>query len=204
MAMIKSALEIALEKTKSMKADPEALKAYELRQEGQRLAGEFLTDPSSVDLAARIKSLPKEERGALRSAIFGVLSARLQLPATKAGLPAETMEALAKGLAAIGSAPQADKRVAGLLQQIGEFLTRYLEDAANLDAALRKQFAPKLQRKEQELAARTGQAVRLDPLTDPEFVSLYQQNVGRLKSQYQSALDQAKADLGAFIGLEKE
>ena len=201
MAEIKSALEIALERTKSMKADPKALKAYELRQEGQKLAGDFLNDPASVNLEARIKAASKEDREALRSAVYGVLSSRIQLPVTKAGLPPETLEALAKGFTALAASPFPDKRIAGLLTQVWDFMSRYLEDAAKLDAALRKQYAPKLQRKEQELAARTGQAVRLDPLSDPEFVNVYQQNVGRLKSQYQDALDQAKADLAAMLGV---
>jgi len=204
MALIKTALEIALEKTQSMKADPATLQTYELRQEGQRLAGDFLNDPAAVDIGKRVKSFPKEKQSILRTAIFGVLSTRLQLPATKAGIPPETMDALAKGFAALASAPFSDKKVIDIVQQIGNFLSRYLEDAANLDAALRKQYAPKLQRKEQELAARTGQAVRLDPLSDPEFVKIYQQNVSQLKSQYQATLDQAKADLGQMLGIEKE
>ncbi len=204
MALIKSALEIALERTKDMKADPAALKSFELKQEGQKLAGEFLSNPAAVDLEARIKSIPKEDRGCLRQAVFGVLAARIQLPLTKAGISPETLETLAKGFSALTSSPFPDKRVAGLLKQIEDFLARYLEDASNLDAALRKQYAPKLQRKEQELAARTGQAVRLDPLSDPEFLNVYQQNVGRLKSQYQSALDKAKEDLAAMLGIEKD
>jgi len=202
MALIKSALEIALEKTQSMKADPAALMAYEARQEGQKLAGEYLNDPASIDLGKRIKDFPKEKQAVLRAAIYGVLSSRIQLPVTKNGIPAETLEALSKGFAALAAAPFSDKRVREIVQQIGDFLNRYLEDAGSLDAALRKQYAPKLQRKEQELAARTGQSVRLDPLSDPEFVKLYQQNVSHLKAQYQAALDQAKSDLGQILGIE--
>jgi hypothetical protein len=204
MALIKSALELALERTKSMKADPAALESYEMKQEGQRIAGEFLSDPESVDLKKRLGSFPKEKQGILRTAIYGVLAARLQLPASKVGIPPETMTALAKGFSALAPAPFSDKRVSGLLDSIGEFFTRYLEDAINLEQALRKQYAPTLQRKEQELAARTGQAVRLDPLSDPEFVKIYQQNVTHLKAQYQTALDQAKGELSKMIGIEKE
>ncbi|NLJ46397.1 MAG: hypothetical protein GX430_07535 [Treponema sp.] len=204
MALIKSALEIALERTKDMKADPASLRAFELKQEGQKLAGEFLADPASVDLEARVKAVPKEERSVLKAAIFSVLAARIQLPLTKAGIPQETLDALAKGFSALSPSPFPDKRIGGLIKQIGDFLARYLDDASNLDAALRKQFEPKLRRKEQELAARTGQSVRLDPLSDPEFLKVYQQNVGHLKSQYQSALDRAKEDLAAMLGIEKE
>ena len=205
MALIKSALEIAMEKTQGMKADPAALQAHEARQEGQKLAGEYLNAPESMDLGKRISAVPKEKRDIVRSAVFGVLSSRLQLPVTKNGLSAEVQDALAKGFAALASAPFSEKRISELVRQIGDFLSRYLDDVGKLDAALRKQYAPKLQRKEQELAARTGQSVRLDPLSDPEFVNIYQQNVGQLKAQYQAALDQAKTDLAQLLGIaEKE
>ena len=50
MALIKSALELALEKTKDMKVDPAAIEAAELRQEGKKAAGLFLDDPSRNEL----------------------------------------------------------------------------------------------------------------------------------------------------------
>ncbi|HSV55954.1 MAG TPA: DUF6657 family protein, partial [Magnetospirillaceae bacterium] len=114
------------------------------------------------------------------------------------------LETLARGFSALAARPFPDKRVSGVIQQIGDFLARYLEDAASMDASLRKQYAHRLQRKEQELAARTGQTLRLDPLSDPEFVGIYQQNVGKLKAKYQAALDQAKTDLAVMLGIEKD
>ena len=63
MAMIKSALEIALERTKDLKADPKALAATEARQEGKRLAGEYLADPAEIDFPARFSSIAKGQKG---------------------------------------------------------------------------------------------------------------------------------------------
>jgi hypothetical protein len=46
---IKSALEIAMERTKDLKVDSKALAANEARLEGKKLAGEYLADPAEVD-----------------------------------------------------------------------------------------------------------------------------------------------------------
>ena len=45
MAMIKSALEIALERSKDIKVDEVAIEASALRVEGKKSAGRYLDDP---------------------------------------------------------------------------------------------------------------------------------------------------------------
>ena len=44
MAMIKSALELALERTKDLKIDEAALEASNIKTEGRRAAGKYLED----------------------------------------------------------------------------------------------------------------------------------------------------------------
>jgi len=73
----------------------------------------------------------------------------------------------------------------------------------NVEQAIRKQWAPKLREKERQMAARLGQDVRLDPMMDPEFSAFYKQNVGAVRQQYEAALDKAKAELAAIIGVER-
>ena len=53
------------------------------------------------------------------------------------------------------------------------------------------------------MAARMGQDVRIDPMSDPEFAAFYKQNVSAARAQYQAALDKAKEDLAALLGIEK-
>ena len=72
----------------------------------------------------------------------------------------------------------------------------------NVEQVIRKQWAPKLREKERQLAQRMGQDVRLDPMTDPEFAAFYKQNVSGMRQQYEAALDKAKQDLAAMVGLE--
>lgn len=210
MAMIKSALELALEKTKDLKLDPAALEASELKQDGKRTAGQYMEDPSSVDLEKVLAACAKEKRVHLKAGMHEVLSAQLQLPTGESGL--ERLEPIGKayvllsagnGLLGVGGAI-AEKKIQALFQQLAAFLKQYLDDMKNVEQVIRKQWAPKLREKERQMSARMGQDVRLDPMMDAEFSAFYKQNVGALRQQYEAALDKAKADLAALIGLAQE
>ncbi len=210
MALIKSALELALERSKDIKVDEAALEANELRIEGKKAAGRYLEDPESGSLADKLAQLPKEKRKAVREGMFDVLSAQLQLPTNEASL--EKLDTLSAGFSAltaanggilggVGSAV-ADKRVQALFQQLASFFQQYLEDMRNVEQAIRKQWGPKLREKERQMSSRMGQDVRIDPMSDPEFAAFYKQNVSAARAQYQGALDKAKEDLGAMLGIE--
>jgi hypothetical protein len=210
--MIKSALEIALERTKDLTVDEAALEERSLKQEGKKAAGHYLEDPASADLAAALSSYPKEKRKPVREGMFETLVAQLQLPSGDAALAA--LPAIGKGFAALAAAPSgngllggvggamAEKRVAALFQQLDGFFRQYIDDMKNVEQVIRKQWAPKIREKERQMAARMGQDVRIDPMTDPEFAAFYKQNVGAVRQQYLDALDKAKADLSQVMGIE--
>ena len=210
MAMIKSALELALEKTKDLKVDPEALAANELRMEGKKAAGLYLDDPASSDLAKKLAACPKERRIHLKTGMVEVLQAQLQLPTNEASL--EKLDRLAKGYAALSEGSgllggplggaMTEKKIAATFQQLEAFLKQYIGDMKQVEQAIRKQWAPKLKEKERQMAARMGPDFRLDPMSDPEFAAFYKQNVGAVRQQYQDALDKAKVDLAAMLGVE--
>jgi len=204
MAMIKSALEIALERTKDLKADPAVIAAAEAKQEGKRLAGEYLADPTAVDLGKRLAALAKDRRAKAKEGAFEVLASRIQLPTSLPTDLAGELATIATGVKALDSALFGDKRIQGIFDQLGSVLGKYLEDAKRVEEAIRKQYAPRLKQKEQEMAARMGRAVRLDPMQDPEFAAFYKQNVGQMRDQYQAFLDKTKADLAALCGLRKD
>jgi uncharacterized protein YggL (DUF469 family) len=75
-------------------------------------------------------------------------------------------------------------------------LQQYLSELDQYDQAIRRQFAPKLRQKEEELSRRLGRAVKLDPFQDPEFVAFYNQNMNTLKDRYQSVIDQVREQAG--------
>ncbi|MDR2070257.1 MAG: hypothetical protein LBP81_02420 [Treponema sp.] len=184
MGRIKSALEIALERTESVKSDKTGIEQFETRQQGKRLANEFLA--GSASLEDRIKKCPKDQQAALKQGIFDVLNAQITLPSVREDI--KRLETIGKGLQTIIG----DLRFASLYKQFTQAMVQYLDDAAKYEEAIKRQYAPKLRQKEEDLARRIGRQVRLDPFQDPEFVAFYNQNMAALKSNYQSMADQIR------------
>ena len=81
-----------------------------------------------------------------------------------------------------------------LFQQFMEAISQYLEEAAQFEEAIKRQYAPKLRQKEEELSRRFGRNVKLDPFQDPEFVAFFNQNLNALKANYQAAVDQVREE----------
>lgn len=206
MALIKSALELALEKTKDVKLDDAALEANRIKTEGRKAGGAYLASPEETDLQAAIKAAKPEFREVFRKAVFEVLSAQIQLPSGP--YDEGKFHVLAKGFATLASmspdpATSAGnaKKTAALVQNIAAFAAKYVEEVKRVEQAIRTQWAPKLKEKERQLAARMGQEVRLDPMSDPEFSAYYKQNFEALRSNYSQALEGAKSDLAALCGI---
>ena len=187
MAHIKSALEIALERTESVKSDKAGIEQYELKREGKKIAGAFLEDPEEHPIDAAFKRFSKDKIPSVRRGVLDILVAQISLPS----LPEDIgrLEKVGKGLGSVIS----DKKFVSLFQQLTQALSRYLSEVEQYDKAIRQQFAPKLRQKEDEVARRTGRRIQIDPLQDPEFVQFYNQNMGVLKERYQSAVDQVRA-----------
>ena len=195
MGRIKSALEIALERTESVKTDKASVGHFEARQQGKRLANAFLADKGAAEGADPAKSLedelkkhPKDQQKSLKQGIFDVLAPQIALPNTAEDLP--RIEAVGKGLRLLIS----DGRFVAMYKQLMQVLSQYLSEVAQYDQLIRQQYAPKLRQKEEELSRRMGREVRLDPFQDPEFVAFYSQNLNALKSNYQTAADQVREE----------
>jgi hypothetical protein len=186
MALIKSALEIALERTESVKGDRDSIEQFELRREGKRIAGAFMEDPAGKPIEAELKRYPKDKQQSVRRGAFEVLLSQVSLPAAKEDLA--RIEAVGKGLGAVVG----DRRIGAMFQQLQQALVQYLGDVEQYDRAIRQQYAPKLRQKEEEVARRTGRRIQIDPMQDPEFIAFYNQNMAVLKERYQTAIDQIR------------
>ena len=187
MGRIKSALEIALERTEAVKTDRASVGLFEARQDGKRIANAYLAEASG-SLEAELKKQPAERQAGLRQGIFEVLAPQITLPAGRDDLA--RIEAAGRGLATLISGG----RFAAMLKQFAQIMSQYLEEAAQLEEAVHRQYAPKLRQKSEELSRRLGQEVRIDPLQDPEFVVFYNQNMNALKANYQAPADQVREE----------
>lgn len=189
MARIKSALELALEKTESIKTDKNAVAGFERKREGKRLASLYLENPEEHSLEEAIKKCPKEELPPLKRGIFEMLLSQIQLPENQDQLP--KMERISRGMQLILT----DRRLPQLFNQVMQAFSRFLQEQQQYEEAIKRQYAPKLRQKEEELARRLGQRIRLDPFQDPEFVAFYNQNMNMLKGQYQALVDEVRQHL---------
>jgi hypothetical protein len=184
MGRIKSALEIALERTESVRSDKNGIEQFEAKQQGKRLANEFLSGDASLEEG--IKKCPKDQRVALRQGIFDVLITQINLPIVKED--EKKLEAVGKGLQTIIG----DHGFNALYKQFVQAMSQYLDEAAQYEEAIKRQYAPKLRQKEEDLTRRLGRQVRLDPFQDPEFVAFYNQNMTALKTNYQGVISQVR------------
>jgi hypothetical protein len=187
MGKIKSALEIALERTESVRSDKDSINQFGAKQQGKKAANEFLDDPSR-SLEEVLKKAPKEQRESLRQGIFEVLAAQITLPLTKDD--EKRIQTVGKGLGAVIS----NNRFSAQYKQFVQLLSRYLDEAEQYEKAILHQYEPKLRQKEEELARRYGRQVRLDPFQDPEFAAFYNQNMNALKGNYQAAVEQVREE----------
>ena len=187
MGKIKSSLEIALERTESVKSDKGSISQFEAKQKGKKLANEFL-EGSVKSLEEEIKKTAALEQASLKQGIFDVLISQITLPAVKDDL--KRLETACAGLhAVIGG-----KRFGEIARQFTQIMNRYLNEAAQYEEAIKRQYAPKLRQKEEEISRRFGRAVKLDPFHDPEFVAFFNQNMNALKANYQAAANDVKEE----------
>jgi hypothetical protein len=197
MGRIKSALEIALEKTETVKSDKSSINQFEAKQNGKRLANEFLSDGKKA-LEEEIKKSPKDEQLSLKQGIFDVLITQLKVPDTEEEL--NRVETAAQGINTIIN----NKQFASTLKQLSQILRQYMNEAVKYEEAIKRQYAPKLRQKEEELSRRLGRQIQLDPFQDPEFVAFFNQNINALKENYQTALDQLKEEAIGLFEVKKK
>ncbi|GBU27143.1 hypothetical protein R84B8_00668 [Treponema sp. R8-4-B8] len=186
MGVIKTALEIALEKTENVKGDKSGIGQFEVKKRGKKLANDFLE--GEVDLAVEIKKTPAQDRESLKQGIFDVLVAQIALPAVKED--EKKIEKLGKGLSTVINKGEFNE----MYRQLTMLFAQYLKEVSQYGQMINQQYAPKLRQKEEELSRRLGREVRIDPFHDPEFVAFYNQNISALKGNYESVVAQAREE----------
>lgn len=189
MGEIKSALELALEKTKDVKSDPKTLEAHEHRNIGKRLASR-LQEESDFDLKKELKQYSAERRTWVEDGFFGVVLASISLPSTEEEL--ERLTVLRDGLAVVLGG---GRELQYLFEQVHGLFKQYLDNRQQLIEQIRQQYSQRMRQREEELSRQYGTQVKMDPASDPEFSKTMQDNLGRLREQYEGVLEQVRDEL---------
>lgn len=192
MSLIKSAYELAMEKTEGLTVDKEALKREASFKKGRGLGMKALTE--GVEFFSKEWAVLREEKdGVKEEARRGVLEAFLSTlnlkvyPEGDLG-PQYPLGALLEALNG--------KKPGKALEQVQELLAQFREDAVQLKGAIIQQLGPRLKQRAEQMAAQAGVQMKYVMERDPEFLKVLNQNLDKLREQYQPHLDQFKADLG--------
>jgi hypothetical protein len=198
MALIKSAWEIALEKTEDLQADPAKIKRDRLVKEGRQLAASFLLDidVTKEETAEKFGSCPAEDRDAVKEGMTLTLLANLTLPRSE-----QFKDSFAKVRELSTILAPGNEEIDGLMSQMEGFFSQYLQNQKDLIEQMKQQFGPQLEQKQAQLRQQYGPDFILHPEQDPEFMKLLDKNLSQLDSQYSSILDQAKGRIKEILGV---
>ena len=190
MGKIKSALELALEKTADLKTDKKAIKKNMMIREGKVSVSTFLEDPEKSEFVDKMRFYKDEELSWFKEGAMETILANLTLPQVESDI--KKLIPLNAGLAiASGNKEETES----MFEQLNQLFTQYLSNLDQLEASLKQQYEPQLRQKEQQLAQQSGQEVHLTPEQDPEFIKILSEQISRMDQQYHEVLKQAKEQI---------
>ena len=196
MAFIKSALEIAMERTENIKIDPEAVHLDNLLKEGRKFASEYLftVNFEQGNLGTKLNNYSGERKKVFTEGMVKTFLSNMILP--KNDNFEDFLKKIESGLCDIS---KNKKDVAVMIEQIKQFFIQYLENRKQLIEAVKQQYAPKLMQKQQEMAAQYGHEVNISPEQDPEFMEILKSNLLKMETQYNESLLKAKEELNKIL-----
>ncbi len=194
MSEIKSALEIALERTRDVEANKEALEANTYATEGKKAVSKFLSE-ENVNLGELLDGFDKKHLSHVKEGAIQALLANLKLPADEMSL-LQSKKA-GKGFHALVSD---SKHLGKLLNQMEQFLADFLQERKRVVEAVYQKFEPILRQKEQAMSQQLGAKVKIDPVMDPDYQKLLRDNLTILEDRYAQVLGQVKQELRRMSG----
>lgn len=190
MGKIKSALEIAMEKTENIAIDENKIRINQENERIRRIAGEYLAKEERDD--SLLKALDDYNEEVLKRALKNLMLSSLTLPNYE--VVDDRYERL---LAIMNCIMRDDKNAIALYERITTFLKQYPLHRKELVESLKKQLEPMLEEKSEAMSQKLGRAIRLNIEDDKETLEIIEQNLEHLEKQYNDNLENAKKSLEA-------
>lgn len=197
MGEIRSALDIALEKTAHIEGDAHGAENREFKNSGKRAAGEFLSSKDATVLSKLLEGKQPEQAKLALAGAVSILLASVHLPVAAGDL--ESIAKLGEGFGALLPGTGMEE----LFSQVAQVFSQYIQERDRIEKALETQFMPRLRAKQQELQKRYGQAVPIDLHQDGEYVSALNKNVRALEQKYESVVTEVRARVRETAGIEE-
>ena len=192
MSEIKSALEIALERTNNVQSDRTQIVKNDSIEEGRRAAFEFLEDAEKKFsfIEEKIKTSQKDRVDWVREGMLKVFLSNLKLPDNEA-----VTDIIYKLRDGITAATGRKKDVAYIFSQLETLFKQYIQNKKDVVENLKTNYSKKLREKEAAMSKQLGSPVHLEPERDPEYLDYLHKAVNQLDKQYQQIIIQIKEEL---------
>lgn len=192
MALIKSALELALERTEGLKVDKEELRRKDLFNQGRVAAAKSLeegVDYLETAIKTQEKALKKDEFHLFAEGAVENLLSRILLATDPA-----TLATVAKVSDLLDRLTH--KKAGARMQKVSGLLQQYGTELGQLRQAIAQQLGPQLKARAQQSGANMATYVMEK---DPAYLKVLAENLEPLRAEYQTALEQAKAEIKALV-----
>ncbi len=188
MGLIKSALELAMEKTVGLEVDKEELRRKELFNQGRVASAKGLDDGADTfeaAVAGQVKALDKKEyatfaEGAADNLLSRILLASDTVSAANLNKAADLLDRLT------------GQRAGPHLQQIAGLIQQYGTEVGQLKNAIGQQLGPQLRQRAQQSGVNPATYVMEK---DPAYLKVLAENLEPLRAEYQQALDGLKTEI---------
>ena len=195
MGKIKSAWEIALEKTEGITIDKEKMKYQSDVEKARKAAGSYMLADKADD-EAFITNLKDIDPKAVKEGLLMTADANISLPESEEG----NEERFRRIKTIIAIASDNNSNALALTDELIGFLNQYPLHRKDLVEKMKAQYKPILDEKSEKLSKQYGQDIHLTYENDKEFMEAASKNLERLENQYQQTVRNAKAQLKQMIG----
>ncbi|MBO8127988.1 MAG: hypothetical protein H0Z39_02145 [Peptococcaceae bacterium] len=183
---IKSALEMALEKTANLNVDQQEIIDMELEQKGSEWAAKFLQS-KSFDLTAALKEVPQKDLPAVIKGARETFLRNIQPPSD--AVIRDTNKRAMEGLMLLTDNKQHLKEIFGEMEYLFQY---YVQAVQQVYAAAKNAVEQRLAQAQHKLEQQLGVRVKVKAENRPEFQIEYQRALGQLNSQYEEYLNHHK------------
>lgn len=188
MGRIKSAWEIALERTDDIEIDVDRIRKNETYEKIRKIAGAYLLAETAENdsLAEKFSDFSDDD---LREALTQTVMNKLTLPS------GEVMDDRYERVAFILTQIARNESTMELFGQIANFLMQYPIHKKQLIEQMKAQFEPILREKEAKMKEQYGESFHVSLEQDKEFLEILKKNLERLDEQYNATLQDAREQL---------
>ncbi|MGD1821965.1 MAG: DUF6657 family protein [Pleomorphochaeta sp.] len=190
MARIKSAWEIALEKTENLNIDLDKINREKAVKVGRKICGLYINDIDFTREKFMEEFNKAEDKTAVKEGIVSNLLLNITLPNDQSF--ENTFE---KMIDIIKILKEDNEQLVDTLNQIKEFFNQYLNHQSDLVNQMKEQFEPVIKQKEAQLKQQYGPDFTYTADQDQEFMKLLDDNLKKLDEQYNETLENVKAKI---------